>query len=460
MRLIGVTTKLFLAILSAFAVVLVANAIAGRISFERDFLGYLNDQGVERMREVIPRVQAAYRHHGNWDFLRGHPDIWFAFMRPEHSPDLPSSEVPPISDQTGAIPRFALFDASGLRLIGNPEAGKDAIRLPIDVDGKPVGWLAMVPFQKAIAAGDVRFYQAQLRFWWVNGAISVVVAALLAWLLSHALLRRVRGIATAVHQLADGNYTHRNTRIYSDELGQLSMDIDQLAATLQNIELNRQGFMADISHELRTPLAVLRAELEAIQDGIRPISQAGLESLLGQVQQLSKLVNDLSELSVTQTGELSYHFAPIDLHGVLENALTGMRGRIADAGLRLTTEFSQSPQLIRGDERRLQQLFINLLENSIRYTANGGQMVVKVQRAGNRIQATIEDSAPGVPPEQRGRLFERFYRVEGSRSRTSGGSGLGLAICRNIVQAHGGSISADASALGGLCVTISFPRQI
>jgi len=456
---LGIPARLFLAVLVACALVVVANGLMARFLFERTFMGYLNDQGVARMHEVLPRLAAGYREHGSWDFARGTLDAWRAMMRSNATRNAPpGTRVPPVSDQTGAVPRFALFDVDGVHVMGNPEAGPDAVRLPVTVDGRTVGWLAMIPFQQAIASGDVRFYQAQVRGWWTNGIISVLIAAGLAWMLSKALLNRVGGLAGAIHRLATGDYAVRISSTDRDELGQLAHDVNRLADTLEHTERSRRGFMADISHELRTPLAVLRAELEAIQDGIRPMTPATLAPLQGEVQQLGKLIDDLYELSVTQVGEVSYQFAPLDLDELAQSIVAGMRPRFADAGLALQALPAVPPTRVRGDERRLLQLLANLLENALRYTDRGGQVVVRVLGGEARVQLVIEDSAPGVDAEGRGRLFERFYRVESSRNRASGGSGLGLAICRNIVQAHGGEISAEASALGGLRIVIDLPE--
>lgn len=456
MRL-GISAKLFLGILIACAIVLIANGVAGRIIFERGFMGYLNEQGEERMREILPRLQQGYVEHGNWDFVRGNPDAWFGLMRPASmQPGMPL-QAPPVSDQIGAVPRFALLDTQLKNLIGNPEAGADAVRLPIEVQGQTVGWLAMVPFQKAIAGGELRFYEAQVRAWWINGAVSVAVAALIAWLLSRALLWRVGGLTGAVHRLAAGDYGHRVPRVGKDELGRLAADVNRLAETLENTESSRRAFMADISHELRTPLAVVRAELEAIQDGIRPLSQEALTPLHGEVRQLGKLIDDLHELSLTQTGSMAYRFAPVQIAAVLDHVQAGMRGRFADAGLTLDGDAEPAAVLIQGDERRLQQLFSNLLENALRYTDGGGRVQTSVRQHDGQAEVVIEDSAPGVDEAHRERLFERFYRVENSRNRATGGSGLGLAISQNIVITHGGSIHAEASALGGLRIVIRFP---
>jgi len=454
---LGIRARLFFAVLAACALVVVANGLMARLLFERTFMGYLNDQGVARMHEVLPRLAAGYREHGSWDFMRDNLDAWRAIMHANLARNAPPG-TRPVSDQTGAVPRFALFDAHGARVMGNPEAGPDAVRLPVSVDGRTVGWLAMIPFQQAIASGDVRFYQAQVRGWWTNGVISVLVAAALAWLLSRALLKRVGGMAGAIHRLASGDYAVRIPSNDRDELDQLAHDVNRLADTLEHTERSRRSFMADISHELRTPLAVLRAELEAIQDGIRPMTPATLAPLQGEVQQLGKLIDDLYELSVTQVGEVSYQFAPLDLDELAQSVAAGMRGRFADAGLDLQALPAAPPARVRGDERRLLQLLANLLENALRYTDRGGQVVMRVIGGQERVELVIEDSAPGVGAEGRARLFERFYRVESSRNRASGGSGLGLAICQNIVQAHGGTIRAEASALGGLRIVASLPE--
>lgn len=453
----GLSFKLFLTILLACAVVLAINGVIGRYTFKRDFLGYLNDQGVERMHEVLPRLSSAYEKNGNWDFARQNPEAWFRFMRPSTPQQVTTRGVPPVSDQTGALLRFALLDMGNEVVVGNANAAQDPIRLPIIAHGQQVGWLAMVPFQKAIAAGDVRFYNAQVRAWWLNGVVSVLVAALLAFLMTGALLKRLRLLTQFVHKLAVGDYSQRIEPRNRDEFDQLASDISQLAGKLENIEHNRRAFMADISHELRTPLAVLKAELEAIQDGIRPMNLATLAPLQGEVTRLNKLVDDLHDLAVTHTGTFRYTFEAVDLERIVRGSFGTMVGRAADAGLTMTFESVPHPVFITGDEARIQQLLSNLLENSIRYTRCGGQIQLQLRLAQGHAEIVLDDSAPGVEPSAREHLFERFFRVEASRNRASGGSGLGLSICRNIVESHQGSIAAQASPLGGLRVIVRIP---
>ncbi|MBO9880604.1 sensor histidine kinase efflux regulator BaeS [Xanthomonas sp. D-109] len=453
---LGLTAKLFLAILAACVTVLLINGLAVQAFVKRQFLDYLNEQGVERMQEALPRVRAEYARHGNWEFVRDNPDVWFVLMRPERGPG-PPRRAPPISDQTGAVFRFALLDQDFKSLIGNPDVGRDDILRPVVVDGRTVGWMAMLPFQKALAAADARFYTAQQRAWWTIGSASLVVAALLGWLLSRALLRRMRGLTGATHRLAAGDYATRIDADARDELGQLARDFNLLAQALEHNERARRDFMADISHELRTPLAVLRAELEALQDGIRPMTQHSLGSLHQQVGQLGKLIEDLYDVSLTDVGALAYRRAPVDLAVILTTVLGGMRARFAAAQLHVQEQIQAGPLPVDGDERRLQQLLGNLLENTLRYTDAGGTVQVRCTRRDAMLELVVEDSAPGLEADKRARLFERFYRAEASRNRASGGSGLGLAICRNIAEAHGGAIDAEASTLGGLRVVVRLP---
>lgn len=495
----SIPTRLFLAVLSACAVVLAVNGVAERFSFERVFLQYLNEQGMQQLATV---VAGEYRSHGSWDFMRADPDEWFwnrilpqlvehvsppgttavpaghAGSRPEApatgastagGTDAPATggpygpedaPEPPLSDLAGVMLRMALMDTQGRLLMGNPAAATPrGVRLPVRVDGQTVGWLSMLPLEKAVERSDVRFYEAQQRARWLNIAASIAVAALLAWLLSRALLSRLKVLAGGIRRLARGDYGSRLPAGSDDELGRLRDDVNHLAQVLESTEESRRDFMADISHELRTPLAVLRAELEAMQDGIRPLTPDGLGAVQGPVQQLGKLVEDLHELSMAQA-EVSYQREPLDVGAVLVQALAGMVSRLADAGLQLHRELPASPLPVLGEARRLEQVFVNLLENAARYTDAGGQVrVVARTVSGRQVEVVVEDSAPGVPADKRARLFERFYRVDRSRARARGGSGLGLAICQHIVQAHRGTITADDSPLGGLRITVTLPLQ-
>lgn len=458
---VGLSTRLFLAILATAVLAVLLVGAATRWNFERVFLGYLNGLAVERVPFVLSRLGRAYAEQGQWDFLRGAPGPWFDIVRPVVGEELPKVEEPGDflrSDLTGGILRLGLLDAQLQRVAGYRYITADMPRWPVTQGERTVGWLVVAPFQSVADSGAQRFGQAMLRASVVASLVAVVMAALLAWWVSRRLLAPVRRVAAATHQLAAGHHDVRVQVNSDDEVGQLARDFNHLAHTLERNEALRREFVADVSHELRTPLAVLRGELEALEDGIRPLNPQAVASLQGEVKQLGQLVDDLYDLALTDVGALSYRMAPLDLGALLRDIGAAHQHRIADKGLRFTLTLPDTPLPVQADGRRLQQLFDNLLENCRRYTDAPGEIRLSAVADGAFWRIETNDTPPGVPGEQLAELFERFYRVDGSRSRATGGAGLGLAIARNIVLAHEGEISASASGLGGVCIAIRLPR--
>lgn len=455
---VGITAKLFVFVLLACAAVVVVQGAAIRLVMERGFVGYLHQQSRMRMEEVVPRLEEAYALRGSWDFLRADFRQWADLVLPFlREPGVDPAPRVASSDQTGAIARMGLLDVDMRRVVGNPDVDASSIRVPVVVEGRTVGWVAMVPFEAVLPRNGEYFLEQQFKALTMVGLGSILVAALLTFVLARALLRRLREMTRATRQVAAGDYASRIAAGANDELGALARDFNRMAQTLEHAERARRGFMADISHELRTPLAVLRAQLEAIQDGIRSPTIQSTNAMHLEVERLGKLVNDLHDLSLTDVGAMTYRRVPIDVVTVLQAAADSMQDRLDAASLQLLLQMSDVPLIVSADERRLHQLFGNLLENSRRYTDGGGMVRVRCVRHGANALIAVEDSAPGVPDDKMEKLFERFYRVESSRNRATGGSGLGLAICRNIVQAHEGRITASASQLGGLRIAIELP---
>ncbi|MBM7129689.1 sensor histidine kinase efflux regulator BaeS [Dyella mobilis] len=497
---------------AVFAVL--AMGVAARLSFDRGFLGYLSEQEAQRMESVASSLTAAYREHGSWDFLRENPRAWFEVMRPhgfsggpfpddmdhapedfghgppDHGPPGQPGQPPPlppgdngqspqdhpgpppggppgkialsVSDLTGTALRFALLDAQQRFVFGNPTPTMNSphtLKRAIVVDGKTVGWLTMLPFREVTEAGDVRFQQGQYRASWIIGTGALVLAILLAIWLARTLLTPVHEIAKATHALAKGDYASRVNAPSHDELGQLARDFNHLAVVLERNESMRREFVADISHELRTPLAIIRGELEALEDGVRRFDTDALASLQMEVGTLNKLIDDLYQLSLTDLGAMAYRKTDVDLGRLVASITEAFQERLRKAGIVLELRLPATPIAVYADEGRLHQLFANLIENSLRYTYAGGCLRIEAAVRGDRVAVDLMDSAPGVDEQNLPRLFERFYRVESSRNRSHGGAGLGLAICRAIVQAHGGSIEAKASPLGGLWLSIQLPRE-
>jgi two-component system, OmpR family, sensor histidine kinase BaeS len=435
----GIALKLFLVILAAAAVAAAAMALATRASFQSGFLGYLNQVDAQRIDALAGRLADEYRRAGSWDFLRGD----YARLRALALPAQP-------------IPRLALLDAEQRTVVGTAEVAEEGAVRPVQVDGRTVGWVARTPLRRLSTAAELSFQQEQQRAAWVIAAFAVALAALLAFVLSRVFLLPLKRVTAATHRLAAGNYATRVEVRSSDELGRLSEDFNRLAQALERNETLRRRFMADVSHELRTPLAVLSGELEALEDGVRPLTRDSLKSLRTEVTAVGKLVDDLNQLALADSGALAYRRETVDVVPLLAQALESHRDRLAERGLAVETSWNGAAPVF-GDADRLRQMFRNLLENSARYTDRGGRVRIAAQRDGGRVRVDFEDSAPGVPSEALPQLFERFYRVDASRARVNGGTGLGLAICRSIAEAHEGEINAAPSPLGGLRVSLSLP---
>ena len=436
---LGITFKLFLAILAASAVVAAAMAVATRFSFQSGFFGYLSHVESQSLESFAARLAEEYRRSGDWSFLQGD----YGRLR-----GLAAAPQP--------VQRLALLDADKRTVVGNPDLGDEASMRPVLVDDRIVGWIARSPYRRISTGADLAFQQEQLRAAWIIAGFALGLAALVAVVLARAFLQPIRRVADATHQLAAGHYATRVAIGSRDELGRLAEDFNRLAQALERNEELRRRFMADVSHELRTPIAVLRAGLEALEDGVRPLTRESLASLHGEVTALGKLVEDLYQLALADVGALTYRRERIDIAEVLEQSVEPFAARLAERRLSLERKFDAGVKVM-ADGDRLAQAFRNLLENSARYTDAGGRLRISAGRANGRVAIDFEDSAPGVPADALPHLFERFYRVEGSRSRANGGAGLGLAIVRSVIEAHGGAIEAAASQLGGMRVTITLP---
>lgn len=287
----------------------------------------------------------------------------------------------------------------------------------------------------------------------------LVIATIVATLLARRISQPLTTLAQKAHALASGDYSQTIPVTSQDEIGQLCNSFNQLSEALAANQQSRALWVADISHEMRTPLSVLKVQVEAMQDGIRPANSENLALLYDKILGLSNLIDDLFELSLSDVGALSYHKQTISLAALVKTCVEHFQVKAQAAGLTLKDNIDVTQEYsIVADRERLQQLFSNLLENSIRYTDVGGEIQVGISTSDTKIFITIDDSAPGVAPEQYDKIFERLFRLENSRSRATGGAGLGLAICKNIVNAHQGKITAVSSALGGLQICIELPK--
>ncbi|HET6365550.1 MAG TPA: ATP-binding protein [Nitrospirota bacterium] len=468
---IGITYRLFLSILAATGLAILSLFLIMQWSINRGFYQYLKTLDQNRLEQMASNLEEAYAEHGNWDFLRNSRKFQIGSimnMRSEEAATGTSNkieggkEMPPLPQgpMGGRRSRwpFIVLDAEQKPIFGKAEKTEGMDFRPVIHNGKTVGYVGLLPPKQFLNPHQLQFLRQQ-KSALVLAAGGLVLAVMIFSLpLAKRLVRPIRAMTAATADLAAGKYTVRVPVGSLDELGQLARDFNTMALTLEKNEKARRQWVADISHELRTPVAVLRGELEALLDGIRTITPETIQSLHAEAMRLNRLVDDLYQLSLSDIGALTYRKENLDLAMVLRDSLESYRTEFGRKGIRVTEDISlERKTILFADRERLNQLFANVLENSLRYTDTGGELAISITYTEGQVTIEFQDSTPGVPEKELDRLFERLYRVEGSRSRTSGGAGLGLAISKDIVEAHEGTISAHPSPLGGLLIRITLP---
>lgn len=448
--------QFFLTFLVAFLVLILAASGFYYFSFQRSLDRYLNERQQAQVERLAQHLSRAYAQHGSWEFLLREPHRLGRLygLAGEQSPGDGGTDR---KGHHGHQP-LGLLGADHHRLLGPPAPRKLRREIPVQVAGQTVGWLTY-PDQDAIRDHlDRRFQKRQRRFAGWMALVGLGLSLLVSWLLARHLVQPITALTDHTRRLREGDYRSRLHSGRRDELGALIRHVDSLGQRLDQGRRARQRWFSDIAHELRTPLSVLQGELEALVDGIRPTTPGSILALETQVRQLTHLVNDLHDLALADAGNLRYHFTAVDLDALCDDALDAIRPMLVRRRLRVATDLQ--PARLSGDPVRLRQLLDNLLQNSLKYTDPGGELALTLAERHGAWLLTLDDSAPGVPDEALPRLFDHLFRVESSRNRETGGAGLGLAICRRIVEAHGGTLVATHSALGGLSITLCLPRHV
>jgi two-component system sensor histidine kinase BaeS len=447
---LSIGQRLFTAALLAFALVAGAGVELVRWQFLDNFAADTPAPHDDRPDDLARRLAQRYAQARGWSFLPADAAARTSWLR---------SQIPAAPGAPALGERLWLQDADRRVLAGVAAspwlvalASIDTRAVPVRVDGRQVGALVLAHAQHPdddLAVAFLIARQGRLGAAILLGLLTCVIAS--AWLAA-SFRRPVRQLAAGARALEAGRFDTRLPATRGDELGDLARSFNHLAARLDDAERARRQWMADTSHELRTPLAVLRAQLEALQDGVRIATPELLAAMHAQVLALARLVDDLQALTPAPLMP-----APVDAWRVVVDAVSAFDDRLQAAGLDLSLGAAPSRSTVSGDADRLRQLAANLLENCARYTDAGGRIAIAATSAEGQLRITIDDTAPGVPPAALARLGERFFRVDASRSRHSGGSGLGLAVSREIAQAHAGSLAFAASPLGGLRAIVTLP---
>lgn len=478
--------KFFFAFLATtlLTVVLLLSMIGYKLS--SDFQRLVTETEHGHLLQVKRSLEQRYAEDGSWQTLLQNEEVWRETVepgrhmspppprpsvgernqeKPERQPKNSGTEPPKrIEDvfvinadflQTGR--RITLFDKNKAVVIGRESLADHPVVEALSVEGETVGWLGLIPSSLANDSPANLFLSRQYQLYMLLALLVSVLSLLVAFFVARHFALPLRRITDSTRQIQAGHYDVRVPHQSSDELGQLAGHVNQLAESLDRNQRGRAQWMSDTSHELRTPLTVMKSQLTAVQDKVMVMDDRRLSLLIHEIDGLTRLVNDLAQLSSGDAGGLKYHMHQADPFEWLEEVLSAFQVRFQETDLNLHIQQDVGHGRVLADEGRIKQLFSNLLENSLRYTEASGTIRVKVTAIENTWQFTIEDSYPGVNDDQLERLFDRFYRTEKSRNRQRGGSGLGLAICQQIVQAHHGCINAAHSELGGVSIQVTLP---
>lgn len=362
-----------------------------------------------------------------------------------------------LPDRLGLSSRLSLYDAKKQFVVGEPSDIPVSYR-PIMVNNKVVGYLGLKPVLDQDDASSINFFSNQKRYLLLVYGLTFLTSLVAALLLATYFKTPIQRLLQGTRELTKGNFQHQVTVNRNDELGDLSTELNHLAVILDQHETSRRQWVADTSHELKTPLAVLQAQIEAMQDGIRKPTPEHFESMLRQVTSLKKLTQDLADLAQAEAQQLKCYMADVNPWNVVLQEVENFKPKFAQADLSISVQGEGANLQL--DIDRFKQIMVNLLGNSIRYTEAGGEVRVHTEQSATHWSVIVDDSPLGLSDEQLARLGERFYRVDDSRTRSTGGTGLGLALSGKIAQAMGGQLSFDHSPLGGLRCKLTFPKQL
>lgn len=434
-------------------------------SFRHNFNQYIIEKEIRFASFLINDLETKYEQYKNWGWINNWQDYLDSILN--NSPlethgNLPKQAAHPPVKFMGAIPpphvwnKITLLDKNRLSVHGNLSK-LNSIAVMLKNDGEPIGFLIIPKNPSLQDLKDAEFLELQLKKLGVSLAITLFMAFIVSIPLAHLLTHRINTINQFIGQLSKGNFKNKLSIRGKDEISALAEHINNLSSTLDKANEVRRQLVADISHELRTPVAVLKAELESLEDGIRRLDTQAIQRLTIHTKRLEYLISDLYDLSITDLGGMTYKKEVISLTDSVNDAIQSMRMEFEKKQIDLQLIGTTHSIYLLADKRRLLQLLTGLLKNSLDYTNSPGVTYIIVNKSENKVQMTIEDSAPGVTDEQLPKLFDRLYRGDASRSRVVGGAGLGLSICKNIVEAHQGDIQLAHSDFGGLKVTLTLP---
>ncbi|NOX63654.1 MAG: HAMP domain-containing histidine kinase [Chloroflexi bacterium] len=331
----------------------------------------------------------------------------------------------------------------------------------ITVDGETVGLLLVTPGAGQGAAEDA-FLMLITRSLAQAGALAAALALLLGFLVARHLSAPLARLAQAARDLSRGDLSRRVPVSGSEEMIEVMTAFNDMAQALERSEASRRRMIADIAHELRTPLSVIQGNLQAMLDGVYPLSAEEVAQVYDQTLTLARLVEDLRALTQAEAGQLSLNMAEVEPAALLQSAAAVFKDAAREKNVQLKVVIAEGAPTMRADPDRVRQVLYNLLTNAIRHTPAGGRVLLEARpwrspQGDLFTRVSVTDTGPGLTPEEQTHAFERFWRADASRSRDKGGSGLGLTIAKHLIEAQGGQIGVESQPGRGASFWFTIP---
>ncbi|MDO6721241.1 ATP-binding protein [Psychrosphaera sp. 1_MG-2023] len=499
-----IQNKLFL-ILFGFSILLVTSLVTlMQWSLGRGMVEYVNTKEVQALQPLVAQLIVEYKKNDSWSSMTNRHNKFRRLIseqlsdsefsprgnrqgnrqddrsRPSRRPPPPHERdardaaegpiaqggprqqfdrQPPPPNESKQV-HYAILDATGEVVVGQYLSDLDYSKTPMTIDDFVIGQFAVSKRSQLTKGYEVDFVNQQQSYFWIIATFVLTLVALITLPLTRHLVQPLKQIKNGMHGLTQGEYDQQIQLKRKDEFGELSEHFNELALTLSENESARKRWLANISHELRTPVAILRGELEAMLDDVRPLTKFNIVSVNDEVKHLQRLIDDLNLLASADIGGMRYRKERVELNDLIEGEVEKYRGYLADSGIKLVTKVEDKNITLYADQTRLCQLFENIINNCIKYSgATSISLNVSRELEGGKefVVINFEDNGIGVDEIHLPNLFEHLYRVDNSRNRKTGGSGLGLSICRHIVTGHQGEIFAEKAASGGLSIMIKLP---
>jgi len=434
-------------LLAAFALVILVTI--GAVFF---FINQATQGEIRRFRESIDQriaarmefeLSAYYLQQGSWEGIQPFVEQWGKWVEQRII----------LTDANGRV--VADSEEEFLGQLYNPSS--TGRLLPSLRQAGTIGTLYITPESSLYFTSlQILFKKMGLYFIW-GGLIAVAIALAITFFLSRRILAPVRTLTSAAKRLGRGDFSQRVHVKDRSELGELANTFNSMASDLERAEQLRQNMVADVAHELRTPLSNIKGYLEAICDGVTKPDADTIRSLDEEATLLSRLVDDLQELSLAEASKLKLICQPDDIAELIKKTVAGVQPQATAKGLLVSTELPDELPPANIDSHRISQVLRNLLENAVAHTTNGDSITITVKQQGNYLEVAVVDTGAGISAKDLPNIFERFYRVDKSRARATGGTGLGLTIAKRLVEVHGGKIEIESEMGKGSRFSFTLP---